>query len=229
MASLANFAADPFFAHSTLQQEPSPLSDWFDSLAEFEPVAVLVLGPDSVAANDQREVVAVYPPDYDREASTLANSSAFGVGWRSSAAPLVAWKSFAAEQGDDHWVSAWVERGALSMVRVDFPTAFGQGFECFMFCGRPFRDADDPKRVAYTAMSVWPLIKANVVSRRYDITAREMEVLAALAEGLSVKEACDRLRIADRTIGFHQSNLQEKLRASNRAAVVQRACVLGLL
>jgi DNA-binding NarL/FixJ family response regulator len=115
------------------------------------------------------------------------------------------------------------------MVRVDFPTAFGQGFECFMFCGRHLSDADDPKRIAYTAFSVWPVIKAEVVSKRYDITAREMEVLLALAEGLTVKEACERVGCAERTIGFHLANLQEKLRASNRAAVVQRACALGLL
>lgn len=193
-------------------------------------MAVLVLGPAPLSANVEREVVAVYPQAFVREAQTLASSSAFGVGWRSSAAPLVAWKNFSAGKGDDDaWVSAWVERGALSMVRVDFPTAFGHGFECFMFCGRQFPSSDDPKRVAYTAMSVWPVIKANVVSRRYEITPRELEVLAVLAEGRTVKEACDRVGCAERTIGFHQANLQEKLRASNRAAVVQRACVLGLL
>lgn len=212
------------------KSECSSLSDWFDSLAEFKPKAVFVLGPDPFAANDHREVTAIYPTDFAVEAATLARSDVYGAGWRASAAPLVAWKNLTPGQGEaQSWIGAWIERGASSMVRVDFPTAFGQGFECFMFCGRQFSDSDDPKRVAYTAMSVWPVIKANVVSHRYEITAREMEVLLALAEGLTVKEASERVGCAERTIGFHLANLQEKLRASNRAAVVQRACSLGLL
>ena len=213
----------------TSDERPA-LAGWFDSLEQFRPKAVLVLGPDPFAANDHREVVAVFPSDFIGEAAKLAKSNSFGVGWRSSSAPLVAWKNLTTAPGEDHaWSSAWLERGALSMVRVDFPTAFGQGFECFMFCGRQFSDSDDAKRIAYTALSVWPLIKTDVVSSRYEITPREMEVLLALAEGLTVKEASDRVNCAERTIGFHLSNLQEKLRASNRAAVVQRACTLGLL
>lgn len=207
----------------------SAMSDWFGSLTEFKAKAVLVLGPDPFAANDHRQVVAVHPKDYSSEAAALARSAAFGVGWRTSAAPLVAWKNLSSAGAEEPWVSAWLGRGALAMVRVDFPTAFGQGFECFMFCARQLSDADDAKRIAYTALSVWPVIKADLVSKRYDVTAREMEVLLALADGLTVKEACDRVRCAERTIGFHLANLQEKLRASNRAAVVQRACSLGLL
>ena len=212
------------------QRQFQAMSDWFDSLAEFNAKAVLVLGPDPAAANDNRQVVAVFPAAYRGEASELARSDAFGIGWRSTQSPLVAWKNLAATQGPDQgWVSPWVERGALAMVRVDFQTAFGQGFECFMFCGRQFPDADAAKRIAYTAMSVWPVIKAEVVATRYEVTPREMEVLLALADGLTVREAGERLGCADRTIGFHLSNLMDKLHATNRAAVVQRACCLGLL
>lgn len=208
----------------------SSVLDWFDSLSEFNPKAVLILGPDQRSDRTKRDVVAVYPADYSREAELLARSGAFGADWRSSAAPLAAWKNLAPDQeGELDWAPIWWSRGALSMVRVDFPTAFAQGFECFMFCGRQFSNADDPKRVAYTALSVWPVIKLDVASQRYGVTPREMEVLLALAEGLTVKEAGERVGCAERTIGFHLANLQDKLRASNRAAVVQRACVLGLL
>lgn len=206
------------------------MGDWFDSLAEFKARAVLVLGPDPFAANDHREVIAVFPQAYAGEATALARSSAFGMRWRSSQAPLVAWKNLSSPQGEDQpWVSAWLDRGALAMVRVDFQTAFGQGFECFVFCGRQLAEADEAKRIAYTAMSVWPVIKKEIVPLRYQVTPREMEVLLALAEGLTVKEAGERVGCAERTVGFHLSNLMEKLHAPNRAAVVQRACALGLL
>ena len=206
------------------------LVDWYESLSDYKPKAVLVFGPDPRGAGAGRDVVALHPWDFLSEARFLGQSNSYGFEWRASGAPLVAWKNLSlAHESERSWVSAWLDRGALSMVRVDFPTALGQGFECFMFCGREFSDADDPKRVAYAAMSVWPAIKSTLLSRRYQITAREIEVLLALADGLTVKEAGERVGCAERTIGFHLANLQEKLRASNRAAVVQRACVLGLL
>lgn len=212
--------------------DPAPVAMgyWFESLADFKAKAVLVLGPDPSGPNDQRQVVAVYPQAYVTEAASLAGSHAFGVSWRASQAPLVAWRNLAGPHGDqESWISGWLQRGALSMVRVDFQTAFGQGFECFIFCGGEFSNADEAKRIAYTAMSAWPLIKAEVVANRYEVTPREMEVLLALAEGLTAREAGERVGLAERTIGFHLSSLMEKLHASNKAAVVQRACCLGLL
>lgn len=216
------------------KHDQSSLSDWFDALAraDVKPKAVVVLGPDPFAANDNREVVAVYPPEYARQAGALARSSEGGAGWRAEAGPLVGWQDLTKARAENQaWAPAWLEQGALTMVRVDFPTAFRQGFECFILLGREISDgaAGLRERVAYTTMSHWPIVKRDMVSHRYDITAREMEVLIALAEGLTVKEACERVKCAERTIGFHLSNIQEKLRASNRAAVVQRACVLGLL
>jgi LuxR family quorum-sensing system transcriptional regulator SolR len=208
----------------------SALVHWFSALAEFQVRALVVLGPDPYGVRACRQLVSVYPADFNQEAAILARSPAFGAAWRATLAPLAAWKNLAAGPGEpDGWVSPWIRRGVLSMVRVDFPTAFDQGFESFMFCGRQFADGEEAKRIAYSALSAWPLVKAEVVARRYSISPRELEVLVALAAGLTAKETADRIGCAERTVGYHQSHLMQKLGAGNRAAVVQRACSLGLL
>jgi len=83
-------------------------------------------------------------------------------------------------------------------------------------------------RIAYTVMNLWPAIKAQTIPARHQITSREQQVMRALADGLTLRDCADCLGIAERTVAFHLANLQSKLHAGNRAAVVQRACCLGL-
>lgn len=217
---------------ATVLREPqrNEMANWLASLWAFRPVAVLVLGPDPFAANDHRELVAAYPDAFRGEAAALARSQAWGPPWRLRCGPLVTWQNL----GDttargDRWVRAWQERGALSLVRVDFPTALGHGFECFTCCGRELAGDDAAMRIAFTVMKLWPAIKAETVPGRHQITSRELQVLRALADGLTLKDCADCLGIAERTVAFHLANLQTKLHAGNRAAVVQRACCVGLL
>ena len=61
------------------------------------------------------------------------------------------------------------------------------------------------------------------------LTAREREVLALLAEGLSGPQIAERLIVALPTVKTHQARLYEKLGVSERAAAVAEAMRRGLL
>lgn len=61
------------------------------------------------------------------------------------------------------------------------------------------------------------------------LSARELEVLALLAEGLSNQEIAGRLTIAPGTVKNHVSNVLSKLNARDRTQAVLRAQEIGLL
>jgi DNA-binding NarL/FixJ family response regulator len=62
-----------------------------------------------------------------------------------------------------------------------------------------------------------------------DLTPREAEVLALLAEGLPNKEIARRLGIAERTAKFHVEAILGKLGVESRAEAIVRAARLGLV
>jgi DNA-binding NarL/FixJ family response regulator len=61
------------------------------------------------------------------------------------------------------------------------------------------------------------------------LTAREVQVLELLAEGLPNKAIAARLRISDQTVKFHVSSISGKLGAANRTDAVRRAVRRGLV
>jgi ATP/maltotriose-dependent transcriptional regulator MalT len=61
------------------------------------------------------------------------------------------------------------------------------------------------------------------------LTAREIEVLEALAEGLSNRGIAGRLGISDQTVKFHVASVMAKLGAANRTDAVRRAVRDGLI
>ena len=60
------------------------------------------------------------------------------------------------------------------------------------------------------------------------LSAREREVLAALAEGLTNQQLADRLFISERTANRHLSNIYAKLGVRNRTAAARVAIEAGL-
>jgi two-component system nitrate/nitrite response regulator NarL len=62
-----------------------------------------------------------------------------------------------------------------------------------------------------------------------ELTAREMEVLQLLAEGLSNKAIAYALEISEHTVKFHVNAILGKLRAQSRTEAVVRATRLGLI
>ncbi len=65
--------------------------------------------------------------------------------------------------------------------------------------------------------------------RSLGLSAREMEVLALIADGLSNKEMAVRLHVSPNTIKTHVARVLEKLEVSRRTAALARARELGLL
>jgi two-component system, NarL family, response regulator YdfI len=61
------------------------------------------------------------------------------------------------------------------------------------------------------------------------LTAREIEVLRMIAEGLGNKEIASKLSISDHTVKFHLSSIFAKLGAANRAEAVTLGIRLGLI
>lgn len=61
------------------------------------------------------------------------------------------------------------------------------------------------------------------------LTAREIQVLELLAEGLSNKAIAGRLNISDQTVKFHVASISGKLGATNRTDAVRRAVRRGLI
>ncbi|HEY6362579.1 MAG TPA: response regulator transcription factor [Vicinamibacterales bacterium] len=61
------------------------------------------------------------------------------------------------------------------------------------------------------------------------LTARELDVLEGLAEGLSNRAIAERLRISDQTVKFHVASVMAKLGAANRTDAVRRAVREGIV
>src|SRR5262245_14431963 len=61
------------------------------------------------------------------------------------------------------------------------------------------------------------------------LTAREIQVLELLAEGLPNKAIATRLGISDQTVKFHVASISGKLGAANRTDAVRRAVRRGLI
>lgn len=64
---------------------------------------------------------------------------------------------------------------------------------------------------------------------RYQISPRELEVLALMAEGLSNTEIAERLFVSLNTVKTHTSNLYAKLDAKRRTQAVEKAKRLKII
>ena len=62
-----------------------------------------------------------------------------------------------------------------------------------------------------------------------DLTARELEVLKLIAEGLTNGEIADKLFTSKRTIETHRQNIIAKTQAKNTAALIKLAVSRGLI
>jgi DNA-binding NarL/FixJ family response regulator len=70
---------------------------------------------------------------------------------------------------------------------------------------------------------------ARTPENRADLTAREVEILQLVAEGLSNGEMARRLWVTEQTVKFHLSNIYRKLDVSNRTQAGRWAQMNGLL
>ncbi|MFM2351530.1 MAG: hypothetical protein RL096_11 [Actinomycetota bacterium] len=61
------------------------------------------------------------------------------------------------------------------------------------------------------------------------LTDRELEVIKAVAKGLSNKQIAHEMFVSESTVKFHLQNVSKKLNAHRRAEIVHRATATGLL
>ncbi|MBI5351949.1 MAG: response regulator transcription factor [Chloroflexi bacterium] len=61
------------------------------------------------------------------------------------------------------------------------------------------------------------------------LTAREMEVIQLMAQGLANKQIALKLGISEHTVKFHLSSLYAKLNSTSRTEAVKRGIELGLI
>jgi DNA-binding CsgD family transcriptional regulator len=83
---------------------------------------------------------------------------------------------------------------------------------------------DEPDAVVVGALGTANELEANI-----ELTARELEVLALLAEGASNKLIGRRLGISAHTAKYHVASLLEKLDAVSRTDAVAHAAKIGVL
>jgi len=83
---------------------------------------------------------------------------------------------------------------------------------------------DVPDALVVAALGAATELEANIA-----LTARELEVLALLAEGASNKLIARRLGISAHTAKYHVASLLEKLDAVSRTDAVAHAARMGVL
>jgi len=65
--------------------------------------------------------------------------------------------------------------------------------------------------------------------REVGLTAREHEILALIAQGLSNREIGEKLFVSENTVKTHSSRLFEKMQVNRRVQAVQKGKDLGLI
>jgi DNA-binding NarL/FixJ family response regulator len=114
------------------------------------------------------------------------------------------------------------------------------GAQGYLLKGAPRDELFNAIRVVHAGGSLLQPVVASRLLRRMSgqnqppgpaepLTAREEEVLAALAKGLQNKEIAAQLTITERTVKFHVSSIMGKLGAGNRTEVVTLAAQCGLI
>jgi DNA-binding CsgD family transcriptional regulator len=83
---------------------------------------------------------------------------------------------------------------------------------------------DEPDALVVAALGAATELEANI-----ELTARELEVLALLAEGASNKLIARRLGISAHTAKYHVASLLEKLDAVSRTDAVAHAARIGVI
>jgi DNA-binding CsgD family transcriptional regulator len=74
-----------------------------------------------------------------------------------------------------------------------------------------------------------PFVVDKARQEALGITARELEILAAIADGLSTREIAAKFFVSENTVKTHASRLFDKLNAKRRTQAVQIAKDAGLI
>ena len=140
-------------------------------------------------------------------------------------AAVEAWAATEHFRIDHHWPDPAEEEGARRAAWAAAREAVGTvRFEMLWADGgsRDLADSFDRAMAAVEDVDLSQVTVAPPVSARrgrFDLTPREQEVLAMVAEGLSDGEIAERLVISKKTASVHVANIKSKLGASSRVEV----------
>ncbi|HEX2207523.1 MAG TPA: response regulator transcription factor, partial [Longimicrobium sp.] len=91
------------------------------------------------------------------------------------------------------------------------------------------REVEVPVEVPVPVRALEPFAPDPARVRELGITPREMEILQAIAAGLSTREIAARLFVSENTVKTHSRRLFDKLNARRRTQAVQTARQAGLI
>jgi two-component system, NarL family, response regulator LiaR len=86
-----------------------------------------------------------------------------------------------------------------------------------------------PVRVEVPVRATEPFVVNDARREELGITPRELEILTAIAQGLSTREIAEKLFVSENTVKTHSSRLFEKLNAKRRTQAVQIGKEAGLI
>lgn len=72
-------------------------------------------------------------------------------------------------------------------------------------------------------------LRKPVIREEFNLSSREIEVLEKLADGLAVKEIASLLDISVGTVGFHLTNIYQKLQVQSQTGAVAKALRSGII
>lgn len=130
--------------------------------------------------------------------------------------------------GDDAHVMASIEAGATGYLLKD------SGPAAILDCVRVLREGGAPVSPVIARKILQRLGKAAAAAPQAPlqpspVTEREIEMLRALAKGLSFNEIGDMYGISPHTVARHVKNIYKKLAVHSRGEAVYEATALGLL
>ena len=98
-----------------------------------------------------------------------------------------------------------------------------------IWLGLAWRARAERRQATEAASDVTPFIPDEEAARALGVTPRELEILGAIALGLSNREIAERLFVSENTVKTHASRVFDKLGAKRRTEAVVLGRAQGLI